>query len=224
VPLHQASILGNIGGTIVVREDEMPKAAAKAKTAKRTITTKTKPPRKMKPAPRAKAKSAGVKSARTAKASARTKSARAAKPARKAAAKRKQAVAAPRRAAAPQKFNVSHLETSAFKRDGLRSYAAYRDLGMAEATNGMVVAQVIRMLPPCTDEVRKRHYHDVQLQLVYVLKGWMKNEFEGEGEQLMREGSCWIQPAKIHHTVLDYSDDCEVLEIVMPADFATAEV
>jgi hypothetical protein len=145
------------------------------------------------------------------------------------AAKRKQPGAAPPRAmprdiAPPQKFNVSHLETSEFKRDGLRPYAAYRDLGMAEATNGMVVAQVIRMLPPCTDKVRKRHYHDVQLQLVYVLKGWMKNEFEGEGEQLMKEGSCWIQPAKIKHTVLDYSDDCEVLEIVMPANFATVEV
>jgi hypothetical protein len=195
----------------------MPKAAAKAKAtkakpAKRKIVARAEPARKTKPAPRTKAKSAAAKFAR------------AAKPRRKVAAKRKPAAAAPHKTVPRQKFNVSHLDTSEFKRDGLRSYAAYRDLGMAKATNGMVVAQVIRMLPPCTDEVRKRHYHDVQLQLVYVLKGWMKNEFEGEGEQLMREGSCWIQPAQIRHTVLDYSDDCEVLEIVMPADFATAEV
>jgi mannose-6-phosphate isomerase-like protein (cupin superfamily) len=191
----------------------MPKAAVKAKSTKRKIAAKAKPLRRTKPVSRAKAKSAS------------TKLTRAAKPRRKVATKRRQAAASPRKAAPPRhKFNVSHLDSSEFKRAGLRPYAAYRDLGMAEATNGMVVAHVIRMLPPCTDEVRKRHYHDVQLQLVYVLKGWMKNEFEGEGEQLMREGSCWIQPAKIHHTVLDYSDDCEVLEIVMPADFATAEV
>lgn len=179
--------------------------SARATPARRRRAEKATTARKAKPTARSKAKSAGA-----------PKLARAA-------AKRPGA-AAKRKPAPPQKFNVSHLETSTFKRAGLRPYAAYRDLGMAEATNGMVVAHVIRMLPPCTDEVRKRHYHDVQLQLVYVLKGWMKNEFEGEGEQLMREGSCWIQPAKIKHTVLDYSDDCEVLEIVMPADFATAEV
>jgi hypothetical protein len=133
--------------------------------------------------------------------------------------------ATPRRAPVKgQRFNVSHLDVSQFKQDGLRRYAAYRDLGTAAATDGKVLAHVIRMIPPCTDEVRKRHCHDVEFQMVYVLKGWMKNEFEGQGEHLMREGSCWIQPARIRHTVLDYFDDCEVLEIVMPANFATVEV
>jgi quercetin dioxygenase-like cupin family protein len=60
--------------------------------------------------------------------------------------------------------------------------------------------------------------------MVYVLKGWKKHEFEGQGEHIMRAGSCWIQPPNIKHTVLDYSEDCEVLEIVMPAEFATEEV
>lgn len=127
-------------------------------------------------------------------------------------------------ATAPQRFTVSHLNEADFKADGLRPYARYRDLGIAEATHGLARAHVIRMIPPCTDEVRKRHYHDVQLQLVYVLKGWMKNEFEGEGEHIMKAGSCWIQPPGIRHTVLDYSDDLEVLEIILPADFETKEV
>ncbi len=83
---------------------------------------------------------------------------------------------------------------------------------------------MIRFVPPCTDEVRKRHLHKTELQLVYVLKGWMKNEFEGVGEQMMSVGSCWIQPSGIEHTVLDYSPDCEVLEIIVPADFTTEEV
>ena len=85
-------------------------------------------------------------------------------------------------------------------------------------------AHVIRLVPPCTDEVRKRHTHAVELQLVYVLKGWIRNEFEGHGEQLMREGTCWLQPPNIKHTVLDYSDDCEMLEIIVPAKFDTVEV
>src|SRR5882672_5693780 len=94
---------------------------------------------------------------------------------RKTAAKSKGAKAKPRREAkgkrkparaAGHKFNVSHRDTSTFKHDGLRSYATYRDLGIAEATNGLVVAHVIRMIPPCTADVRKRHYHDVQFQMV----------------------------------------------------------
>jgi uncharacterized RmlC-like cupin family protein len=124
---------------------------------------------------------------------------------------------------APQVFTVSHLDQNDFKPDGLRTYAQYRDLGIAAATGGLCQAHVIRFMPPCTDEVRKRHLHETELQLVYVLQGWMKNEFEGHGEQMMSAGSCWLQPSGIRHTVLDYSPDCEVLEIIVPADFKTEE-
>ena len=121
-------------------------------------------------------------------------------------------------------FTVSHLDQADFKADGLRRYAQYRDLGIAAATGGLCQAHVIRFAPPCTDEVRKRHLHQADLQLVYVLQGWMKNEFEGQGEQMMSAGSCWLQPSGIRHTVLDYSADCEVLEIIVPADFKTEEL
>lgn len=127
-------------------------------------------------------------------------------------------------AAPHQDFVVSHHRDEDFKADGLRDYAAYRDLGIAKATDGMVRAHVIRFTEPCSDKVRKRHFHDVQFQMVYVLKGWMKNEFEGQGVHVMKAGSSWIQPPGIKHTVLDYSDDCEVLEIILPADFDTTEV
>jgi uncharacterized RmlC-like cupin family protein len=126
--------------------------------------------------------------------------------------------------ATAQVFTVSHLNEADFRADGLRGYAQYRDLGIAAATGGLCQAHVIRLIPPCTDEVRKRHLHKAELQLVYVLKGWMKNEFEGHGEQMMSAGSCWLQPSGIEHTVLDYSPDCEVLEVIVPADFSTEEV
>lgn len=120
-----------------------------------------------------------------------------------------------------QKFHVSHPKAGDFD-SGLRSYAQYRDLGMAKATGGMVQAHVIRMIPPCLPEVvSQRHYHDVDLQLIYVLKGWFVSEFEGKGAVRMKQGSCWVQPPRIRHTVLDYSDDCELLEIVLPAEFKT---
>ena len=123
-----------------------------------------------------------------------------------------------------QTFIVSHHEPNAFEVE-LRRYAQYRDLGIAAATKGLARAHVIKMIPPCDPaEVSKRHFHDVDFQMVYVLKGWIKGEYEGAGEVTMREGSCWLQPPKIKHTVLDYSDDCELLEIIMPADFETVEL
>ena len=125
---------------------------------------------------------------------------------------------------AKQRFHVKHERAEDFDA-GLRTYAQYRDLGLASPTAGMVQAHVIRMVPPCDPKVvSKWHYHDVNLQFIYVLKGWMKNEFEGQGVQLMRQGTCWLQPPRIRHRVLDYSDDCELLEVVLPASFDTVEL
>jgi hypothetical protein len=121
----------------------------------------------------------------------------------------------------PQKFVVSHLKGSEFK-PGLRSYAHYRDLDVEKATGGAVQAHVIRLLGPCDPKVVSLpHYHGVQFQMVYMLKGWMVGEYEGQGKIRMEEGSCWIQPNGIRHTVLDYSHNCEMVEIILPANFDT---
>jgi quercetin dioxygenase-like cupin family protein len=129
--------------------------------------------------------------------------------------------AAPAKTHEPQRFTASHHRDEDFDY-GLRPYSAYRDLGIAGATHGMVQAHVIRMTKPFTaEEVAIPHYHDVEFQMVYVLKGWFSSEFEGQGVHTFHAGSCWIQPPKIKHTVRGYSDDCELLEIVLPADFET---
>jgi hypothetical protein len=123
-----------------------------------------------------------------------------------------------------QTFLVKHERFDDFDA-GLRSYAKYRDLDLATATAGMVQAHVIKMVPPCDPNVvSKWHYHDVELQFIYVLNGWIKNEFEGQGAHVMKKGTCWLQPPKIRHRVLDYSPDCELLEVVLPAKFDTVEL
>jgi quercetin dioxygenase-like cupin family protein len=123
-----------------------------------------------------------------------------------------------------QKFAVSHHRETDFAA-GLRDYAKYRDLGVAAATGGMVQAHVIRFVPPFEPkEASTPHYHEVDFQMIYVLKGWYKTEFEGEGIQTFEAGSCWIQPPRIKHAVRGYSDDCELLEIVLPAGFRTVEL
>ena len=132
---------------------------------------------------------------------------------------------AAKRARPKQRIAISHHRDEDFKADGLRAYAKYRDLGVAEASQGLARAHVIRLIGPCNPaEVSKLHFHDVDFQMVYVLKGWVKTYMEGQGETLMKEGSAWTQPPRIRHLILDYSDDVELLEVILPAEFKTVEL
>ncbi len=124
-----------------------------------------------------------------------------------------------------QRIAISHYRSEDFKADGLRAYAHYRDLGVAKATGGLAQAHVIRLIGPCNPaEVSKLHYHDVEFQMVYVLKGWVQIYMEGQGETLMQQGSAWTQPPRIRHLILDYSNDVELLEVILPAEFKTVEL
>ena len=60
--------------------------------------------------------------------------------------------------------------------------------------------------------------------MVYVLKGWVKIKLGDRDEITMRQGSSWTQPPGIKHVINDYSDDCELLEVIVPAEFETTEV
>ena len=130
-----------------------------------------------------------------------------------------------KRARPKQRIAISHHREEDFKADGLRTYAHYRDLGIAAASQGLAQAHVIRLIGPCNPaEVSKLHFHDVEFQMVYVLKGWVKTYLEGQGETLMKQGSAWTQPPRIKHLIMDYSDDVELLEVILPAEFKTVEL
>ena len=145
--------------------------------------------------------------------------------ARKKLASKGRAPAPVKRARPKQRIAISHYRNEDFRSDGLRTYAHYRDLGIAGASGGLAQAHVIRLIGPCNPaEVSKLHYHDVEFQMVYVLKGWVKTYMEGQGETMMRQGSAWTQPPKIKHLIMDYSDDVELLEVILPAEFKTVEL
>ena len=103
---------------------------------------------------------------------------------------------------------------------GLRPHFEYRDLGIETVTEGKVLVQVIRARQPC-DGPGDEHVHHLDFQMVYVLKGWMRTVFDGVGERTLEAGDCMYQQPGIRHRVVDYSNDVEVLEITIPADFAT---
>ncbi len=175
-----------------------------------------------KPTSRAASRSAQQKKSPRARAASKT----AAKSTARKKLKAKGRAPAPAKRARPkQRIAVSHHREEDFKADGLRAYAKYRDLGVAEASQGLAQAHVIRLIGPCDPaEVSKLHFHDVDFQMVYVLKGWVKTYMEGQGETLMEEGSAWTQPPRIRHLIMDYSDDVELLEVILPAEFETVEL
>jgi mannose-6-phosphate isomerase-like protein (cupin superfamily) len=121
-----------------------------------------------------------------------------------------------------QGFVATHARDARFER-GLRAFFEYRDLGIKQATDGRVAAHVIRAASG-TDFSSQPHLHDTQFQLVYVLKGWIEFEYEGQGVVRLEAGSSVYQPPRIRHRELGHSPDLELLEIVMPGDFGTREV
>lgn len=119
-------------------------------------------------------------------------------------------------------FVATHARDAVFER-GLRSFFEYRDLGIKTATGGRVVAHVIRAADGAAFSSQP-HLHETTFQLVYVLKGWIEFDYEGQGRVRLEAGSCVYQPPEIRHRELGHSPDVELLEIVMPGDFHTREV
>ena len=119
-------------------------------------------------------------------------------------------------------FTASHADGALFDR-GLRSFYEYRDLGIKRATDGRVEAHVIRAAAG-TEFSSEPHLHGTTFQLIYVLKGWIEFEYEGQGNVRLVAGSCVYQPPEIRHRELGHSEDIEMLEIVMPGDFTTQRV
>jgi quercetin dioxygenase-like cupin family protein len=117
---------------------------------------------------------------------------------------------------------VSHAVDATFTR-GLRSFFEYRDLGIQQATEGRAVAHVIRAAAG-TEFSGQPHLHRTHFQLVYVLKGWIEFEYEGQGRVRLEAGSCVHQPPEIRHREIGHSHDIEMLEIALPGDFQTEEV
>jgi uncharacterized cupin superfamily protein len=126
-------------------------------------------------------------------------------------------------AEAKSELVLTPLENSRFHRDGPRANVEYRDLGMAEASGGRIGAKHIRAIQPFVEETGW-HWHDMTAHFVYVLKGWIEFRFDGIAESVtVVAGSCLSQPAGVAHNVVGQSDDLELIEINMPADYSTAE-
>ncbi|KWU22826.1 cupin domain-containing protein [Burkholderia sp. MS389] len=124
----------------------------------------------------------------------------------------------------PTTTAFSHVkpQDTAYQGEGLRDFFLYRDLGIAAATNGKVVAQLVRANhAPAAGT--GWHRHEAEFHIVIMLKGWARFMY-GEQETLVAAGDCVHQAPGIVHYLFDYSPDMEYLEIVGPADFKSIDV
>ena len=125
---------------------------------------------------------------------------------------------------APTPTLFSHVKPgdTPFKSDGLRDFFLYRDLGVAAATGGKVLAQLV-IAHNAPEKGTGWHRHEADFHIVIMLRGWARFMY-GDQETLVSAGDCVHQQPGIPHYLFDYSPDMEYLEIVGPADFGTVDV
>ena len=101
-----------------------------------------------------------------------------------------------------------------------RAGMMYRDL-IPGRLGGRVIASHIRITEggPVADRV---HYHKIDFQVIYCLKGAIRVVYESQGEPFwLRPGDCVLQPPEIRHRVLDAEAGSEVIELTSPAEHET---
>ena len=101
-----------------------------------------------------------------------------------------------------------------------RAGMEYRDL-IPLRLEGRLIASHIR-LTKGGDVPDYVHYHKLEFQLIYCLRGRIKVVYEDQGEPFWLEtGDCVLQPPKIRHRVLECTAGAEVIELGMPAEHET---
>jgi len=119
----------------------------------------------------------------------------------------------------PTAFSHVKEGDTEFVSGGLRDFFLYRDLGIAQATGGRVIAQLVRA-KDAPEAGTGWHRHVADFHIVLMLKGWARFMYEDQ-DTLVKAGDCVHQRPGIVHFLFDYSPDMEYLEIAGPADFST---
>ncbi len=105
--------------------------------------------------------------------------------------------------AAATSTTFSHVKPAdtSWRIDGLRDFFLYKDLGIEKATNGRVIAQLVKanMAP---EKGTGWHRHEAEFHIVLMLKGWAKFMYEDK-ETLVAAGDCVHQRPGIVHFLYD---------------------
>ena len=125
-----------------------------------------------------------------------------------------------------RKFNlvIDKAKGGKWIKEDIRPQFEYRHFGVEEATGRRYGSHVIRVAKGAKPPVRHHVHPDCEFLLVYVLKGWVKFWYDGEGEVQLNVGDVHLLPAGIKHAVTGWSKDLEMLETTNPADYRSVEL
>ena len=98
--------------------------------------------------------------------------------------------------------------------DGFES----RDLGIGAATNGLAGASVARWRG---DAPPRLCHHDAELLFTFVLDGSVTLQCEGREGNRLAAGDSFVVPGGVGHRLRECSEELELLEVTVPARFAT---
>lgn len=102
---------------------------------------------------------------------------------------------------------------------GRRSFFNYRDLGVTQATDGLMRAQMT--LATGVMEKTGWHYHICDSQFIFAVRGWIDLQFEDGRTIRVGEGESLLIPPGLRHNETAISADLELLEISVPAKMKT---
>jgi quercetin dioxygenase-like cupin family protein len=116
-----------------------------------------------------------------------------------------------------QRFCRSEVEKTVWTPWRLQGFEA-RETGIGEATAGVASVQVAR--PTGTNQGQVTS-HTSDILFTFVLSGSMTLHGEGQGAHALTEGDAYVIPPHLKTALTDCSEDLELLEVSLPADFET---
>jgi quercetin dioxygenase-like cupin family protein len=118
-----------------------------------------------------------------------------------------------------QKLAIAPIDNPTYVA-GRRSFFKYRELGVTEASNGRMRAQVT-LASQGLSEPTGWHYHVCDQQFIYMLKGWVDLEFEDGTKCRLKAGDSMMIPGGTRHNETATANEMEILEISVPAKMGT---
>jgi mannose-6-phosphate isomerase-like protein (cupin superfamily) len=103
---------------------------------------------------------------------------------------------------------------------GRRPFFKYRDLGVEVASNGRMRANQSSSIAGMLEQTGW-HYHECEMQFVYVFRGEVVIEFEDGTVATFRAGDAMFIPGGVRHNEVYVSEDKESIEVSLPAKMGT---
>jgi quercetin dioxygenase-like cupin family protein/catechol 2,3-dioxygenase-like lactoylglutathione lyase family enzyme len=116
-----------------------------------------------------------------------------------------------------QTFCRSEVEKAVWRPWRLQGFEA-RETGIGAATAGVASVQVARPVGRCSGQVTS---HTSDILFTFILAGSMTLHGEGQGAHALSEGDAYVIPPHLKTALTDCSEDLQLLEVSLPADFAT---